>query len=59
MENIFPDPVKDLPAADIPLDGITAYLSQAADHQIIFMQFEKDTDLPGYERQKNKFNSRI
>ena len=41
MKDIFPKAIKKLPLADIPLDGITAYLSQANDHQIIFMQFEK------------------
>jgi len=46
MENIFPPPIKALPEADIPIDGIKAYLSQAAGHQLIFMQFEKDVDLP-------------
>ncbi|RJP76111.1 MAG: cupin domain-containing protein [Desulfobacteraceae bacterium] len=46
MNNIFPDPIRNLPEADIPLDGITAYLSQAKDHQVIFMQFENDVDLP-------------
>ena len=44
--NIFPDPIRNLPEADIPLDGIRAYLSQAEDHQVIFMQFENDVDLP-------------
>lgn len=46
MENIFPPPIQALPEADLPIDGIKAYLSQAADHQLIFMQFEKDADLP-------------
>lgn len=46
MENIFPDPIRKLPEPDIPIDGIKAYLSQATDHQLIFMQFEKDVDLP-------------
>jgi len=46
MEHIFPDPIRNLPEADIPVDGIKAYVSQAADHQLIFMQFEKDADLP-------------
>lgn len=45
MRNIFPDPIRNLPEADIPIDGIKAYLSQANDHQLIFMQFEKDVDL--------------
>jgi len=46
MNNIFPEPIQKLALADIPIDGVTAYLSQAEDHQIIFMQFEKEVDLP-------------
>ena len=46
MENIFPDPIRKLPAADIPIDGISAYLSQGENHQLVFMQFENDVDLP-------------
>jgi quercetin dioxygenase-like cupin family protein len=46
MENIFPAPIRNLPEADIPIDGIKTYLSQASNHQVIFMQFEKDADLP-------------
>ena len=42
---IFPEPIRNLPEADIPLEGIKAYLSQADTHQIIFMEFEKDVDL--------------
>ena len=46
MSEIFPEPIRDLPLADIPLDGIKAYLSQAENHQIIFMEFTEDVDLP-------------
>ncbi len=46
MKSIFPEAIRNLPQADIPLDGITAYLSQADSHQILFMEFDKDTDLP-------------
>ena len=42
--NIFPEPILNLPEADITLDGIKAYLSQGNDHQIIFMQFDKDVE---------------
>lgn len=45
MDHIFPEPIRNLPEADIPLDGIRAYLSQSRNHQLIFMQFEKDVDL--------------
>jgi quercetin dioxygenase-like cupin family protein len=46
LREIFPEPIRQLPEADIPLRGITAYLSQAEAHQIIFMAFEEDVDLP-------------
>jgi len=46
MKCIFPAPIRSLPEADIPLNGIKAFLSQAENHQIIFMEFEEDADLP-------------
>jgi len=38
MEPIFPEPIRKLPEADIPLRGITAYLSQSETHQILFIR---------------------
>lgn len=46
MQQIFPDPIRQLPLADIPLAGLTAYLSQADTHQILFMEFQNDVELP-------------
>ncbi|WP_028574183.1 cupin domain-containing protein [Desulfonatronovibrio hydrogenovorans] len=46
MSKFFPDPIKDLPQADIPINGLKAYLSQSKEHQILFMEFTEDTDLP-------------
>ena len=46
MSETFPEPIRNLPEADIPLKGIKAYLSQAENHQIIFMEFSEDVDLP-------------
>ena len=46
MSETFPKPIRDLPEADIPLKGVKAYLSQSDTHQVIFMEFEKDVDLP-------------
>jgi len=46
MNHVFPEMVRALPQADIPLDGVTAYLSQSDTHQILFMEFQKDIDLP-------------
>lgn len=46
MESLFAQPILNLPRADIPLKGIQAYLSQGEDHQIIFMEFQEEVDLP-------------
>jgi len=51
MLEIFPDPIKNLPEADIPLSGIKAYLSQAETHQIIFMEFSEDVELPEHSHE--------
>ena len=51
MREIFPDPIKNLPKADIPLKGLTAYLSQSETHQILFMQFEEDIELPEHSHE--------
>ncbi len=51
MKAVFPDLIKKLPEADIPLDGIKAYLSQGENHQIIFMKFEKDVELPEHSHE--------
>jgi len=49
MKNIFPEPIKQFPKADIPLEGLTAYLSQADTHQTLYMQFDKTVELPEHE----------
>ena len=46
MTQIFPEPVRNLPMADIPLAGLKAYLSQAVGHQIIFMEFSEGVEVP-------------
>jgi quercetin dioxygenase-like cupin family protein len=46
MSEVFPSPIRNLPRADIPIEGLTAYLSESDTHQILFMEFEKDVDLP-------------
>jgi mannose-6-phosphate isomerase-like protein (cupin superfamily) len=44
--SIFPDPITRLPLADIPLAGVVGYLSQSVGHQILFMEFSEDVELP-------------
>lgn len=46
MSSIFPEPIRKLPEAEIPIDGIRAYLSQSDTHQVIFMEFAHDAELP-------------
>ena len=48
MSNIFPQPIKNLPKADIPINGLKSYLSQSDTHQIIFMEFKNDVVLPAH-----------
>ena len=43
---VFPEPIRGLPQADVPLAGVTAYLSQSDNHQILFMTFEEDVEVP-------------
>ena len=45
MKEVFPEPIRNLPEADIPMDGVKAYLSQSNNHQIVFMNFAEDTVL--------------
>lgn len=52
MKSIFDKPILDLPQADIPLEGVHAYLSQGENHQIIFMQFDKDVELPEHSHEE-------
>jgi len=48
MTSIFPEMIRSLPLADIPLDGVTAFISQAENHQILFMEFGKDVEVPSH-----------
>jgi quercetin dioxygenase-like cupin family protein len=51
MSRIFPEPILNLPEADIPLKGVQAYLSQGAGHQIVFMEFSQDVELPRHSHE--------
>ncbi len=51
MSSIFPDPILDLPEADIPLKGIHAYLSQGSSHQVLFMEFSEDVEVPRHSHE--------
>lgn len=51
MSEIFPEPIKNLSEADIPLEGVKAYLSQSESHQIIFMEFSEDIEVPEHSHE--------
>lgn len=40
MTHDFPKLIVDLPEADIPFDGMKAWISQGKDHQIVFFDIE-------------------
>jgi quercetin dioxygenase-like cupin family protein len=51
MSRVFPDPIVNLPEADVPIDGVRAYLSQSDGHQVIFMEFSKDVNVPEHSHE--------
>lgn len=51
MDNIFPEPITKLPKADMPFANYQAYISQAENHQIIFMKFNEDIVLPEHSHE--------
>lgn len=40
MNPFYPDIIAGLPEAEIPFQGVRGWLSQAADHQIVFFEIE-------------------
>jgi quercetin dioxygenase-like cupin family protein len=51
MSKVFPDPIVSLPKADVPIDGVRAYLSQSESHQVVFMEFSKDAVVPEHSHE--------
>ena len=45
MKEVFPEAIRKLPQADIPVPGLSAYLSQDKNHQIVFMYFSQDAEV--------------
>ena len=42
----FPEMITRLPQADIPLPGVRGWISQAADHQTVFMDIDAIGEVP-------------
>ncbi len=47
----FPNLITDLPQADIPIQGLKAYLLQGINHQAVFMSFENDVAVPEHKHE--------
>jgi quercetin dioxygenase-like cupin family protein len=45
MVKLFPEPIRNLPEASVPIQGVKAFLSQGDSHQVLFMEFKEDADL--------------
>lgn len=45
-EKFFPKIIRNLPKADIPIEGVNSFLFQGKNQQIIFMSFDKDIEVP-------------
>ena len=51
MMSLFPEPIRNLPEVEMPFAKYEARLSQGEDHQIIFMRFDEDVDLPEHSHE--------
>jgi quercetin dioxygenase-like cupin family protein len=51
MSTAFPVPILSLPKVKIPVPGVEAYLSQAKDHQILYMHFSQDAEVPEHSHE--------
>ncbi len=45
-EDFFPDIITNLQEANIPVEGVRAYLLQGINEQILFMTFNNDVEVP-------------
>jgi quercetin dioxygenase-like cupin family protein len=42
----YPEIIKTLPKVKIPLNGAEAYLMQSQNNQLVFFEFNEDTEIP-------------
>jgi len=53
MSDLFPEMIRVLPEADIPIDGLKAYISQSDNHQILFMRCDEDTEVAEHSHESH------
>jgi len=51
MKSVFPKPILGLPEADVDIDGAKLYLVNGENQQVVFMEFEKDVELPKHSHE--------
>jgi len=49
LEDFFPEIVRDLPQADVPIPGVRAYIFQGENKQLLFMAFAEEVDVPEHD----------
>jgi quercetin dioxygenase-like cupin family protein len=49
--NNFPEIISNLPKADIPIKGLSAFLFQGEGQQVLFMEFSEDTAVPEHSHE--------
>ena len=47
----FPEMIRNLPQADIPISGLTSHLVQGPKQQVILMAFEEDIEVPEHSHE--------
>ena len=50
-EPFFPEIITGLPAAELPITGVSSYLFQGQQQQFIFMAFDHDVDVPEHSHE--------
>ena len=51
MKSIFPQMIRNLPEVIIPFNGVKGYIVQGEKEQVVFMEFEKDTNVPAHSHE--------
>ncbi len=51
MKSIFPQPIQNLPEVIIPFNGVKGYIVQGEKEQVVFMEFEKDIEIPEHSHE--------
>lgn len=47
----FPEIIVNLPKADIPINGLSSYLFQGKNQQMLFMEFANDVEVPEHSHE--------